>query len=119
MSKTADLAILVVAAGRGSRAGPGVPKQYRQLAGKPLIAWTLSTLLKAAPRARLKAVIHADDLAAYRQALGSLAKAGLDRLLPPTFGGELRQDSVRLGLEALAQDPPQIVLIHDGARPFA
>ncbi|MGC1369788.1 MAG: bifunctional 2-C-methyl-D-erythritol 4-phosphate cytidylyltransferase/2-C-methyl-D-erythritol 2,4-cyclodiphosphate synthase [Methylovirgula sp.] len=119
MSKTADLAILVVAAGRGSRAGPGVPKQYRQLAGKPLIAWTLSTLLKAAPRARLKAVIHADDLAAYRQALGPLAKAGLDRLLPPAFGGELRQDSVRLGLEALAQDPPQIVLIHDGARPFA
>ncbi|MGH6817590.1 MAG: bifunctional 2-C-methyl-D-erythritol 4-phosphate cytidylyltransferase/2-C-methyl-D-erythritol 2,4-cyclodiphosphate synthase [Methylovirgula sp.] len=120
MSKTADLAILVVAAGRGSRAGPGVPKQYRPLAGRPLIAWTLSTLLKAAPRARLKAVIHPDDLSAYQRALAGLAKADIGRLLPPTFGGEMRQGSVRLGLEALAQeDPPQIVLIHDGARPFA
>ncbi len=120
MSKSADLAILVVAAGRGSRAGPGVPKQYRLLAGKPLIAWTLSTLLKAAPTARLKAVIHPDDLAAYKAALADLDKADLTRLLPPAFGGELRQDSVRHGLEALAQeDPPKIVLIHDGARPFA
>jgi 2-C-methyl-D-erythritol 4-phosphate cytidylyltransferase / 2-C-methyl-D-erythritol 2,4-cyclodiphosphate synthase len=120
MSKTTDFAILVVAAGRGSRAGPGVPKQYRPLAGKPLIAWTLSTLLKAAPTARLKAVIHPDDLPAYRSAVADLETAELGRLLPPALGGELRQDSVRLGLEALAQeDPPQIVLIHDGARPFA
>ncbi len=120
MSRTADLAILVVAAGRGSRAGPGIPKQYRPLAGKPLITWTLSTLLKAAPTARLKAVIHADDLNAYRAAIADLKTADLARLLPPAFGGELRQDSVRLGLEALAQeDPPGIVLIHDGARPFA
>jgi 2-C-methyl-D-erythritol 4-phosphate cytidylyltransferase / 2-C-methyl-D-erythritol 2,4-cyclodiphosphate synthase len=120
MSKTADFAILVVAAGRGSRAGPGVPKQYRRLAGKPLIAWTLSTLLKAAPTARLKAVIHPDDLPAYRRALADLNKLDRIRLLPTVFGGELRQDSVRLGLEALArEDPPKIVLIHDGARPFA
>jgi 2-C-methyl-D-erythritol 4-phosphate cytidylyltransferase / 2-C-methyl-D-erythritol 2,4-cyclodiphosphate synthase len=120
MSKTADFAILVVAAGRGSRAGPGVPKQYRRLAGKPLIAWTLSTLLKGAPTARLKAVIHPDDLPAYRRALADLNKLDRIRLLPTVFGGELRQDSVRLGLEALArEDPPKIVLIHDGARPFA
>lgn len=119
MSKTTDFAILVVAAGRGSRAGSGVPKQYRPLAGKPLIVWTLSTLLKAAPTARLKAVIHPDDLTAYERAVADLETADLERLLPHAFGGELRQDSVRLGLEALAQeDPPGIVLIHDGARPF-
>jgi 2-C-methyl-D-erythritol 4-phosphate cytidylyltransferase / 2-C-methyl-D-erythritol 2,4-cyclodiphosphate synthase len=120
MSETANLAILVVVAGRGSRAGPGVPKQYRPLAGKPLITRTLSTLLRAAPMARLKAVIHPDDLAAYEGALAELTKTDRVRILPPTFGGDLRQDSVRLGLEALAREsPPEIVLIHDGARPFA
>jgi 2-C-methyl-D-erythritol 4-phosphate cytidylyltransferase/2-C-methyl-D-erythritol 2,4-cyclodiphosphate synthase len=120
MSETVELAILVVAAGRGSRAGPGIPKQYRPLAGKPLLAQTLSTLFKAAPAARLMAVIHPDDLAVYRQAISHLGKADLARLLPPAYGGETRQDSVRLGLEALAkQSRPQIVLIHDGARPFA
>jgi 2-C-methyl-D-erythritol 4-phosphate cytidylyltransferase / 2-C-methyl-D-erythritol 2,4-cyclodiphosphate synthase len=120
MSKTVEFAILVVAAGRGSRAGLGIPKQYRPLAGKPLLAQTLSTLLKAAPSARLMAVIHPDDLAAYREAVVHLDEADLARLLPPAYGGETRQDSVRLGLEALAQQSrPQIVLIHDGARPFA
>ncbi|HKH80889.1 MAG TPA: bifunctional 2-C-methyl-D-erythritol 4-phosphate cytidylyltransferase/2-C-methyl-D-erythritol 2,4-cyclodiphosphate synthase [Methylovirgula sp.] len=120
MRESFELAILVVAAGRGARAGPGVPKQYRPLAGKPLLAHTLSTLLKAAPEARLLAVIHPDDLGVYRQALAYLDKADLARLLAPSYGGEMRQDSVRLGLEALAQQArPRIVLIHDGARPFA
>ncbi len=115
-----ELAILVVAAGRGSRAGPGAPKQYRLLAGKPLLAHTLSALLKAAPEAKLLPVIHSEDLASYRQSLAFLDKADLGRLLPPAYGGETRQDSVRLGLESLArQGPPEIVLIHDGARPFA
>jgi 2-C-methyl-D-erythritol 4-phosphate cytidylyltransferase / 2-C-methyl-D-erythritol 2,4-cyclodiphosphate synthase len=114
-----ELAILVVAAGRGSRVGPGVPKQYRPLASRPLLAHTLSTLLKAAPQARLLAVIHPDDLGSYRQSLAYLDKADLARLLPSAYGGETRQDSVRLGLEALAQQiRPDIVLIHDGARPF-
>jgi 2-C-methyl-D-erythritol 4-phosphate cytidylyltransferase/2-C-methyl-D-erythritol 2,4-cyclodiphosphate synthase len=119
MGETFELAILVVAAGRGSRAGPGVPKQYRLLAGKPLLARTLSTLLKAAPEAGVLPVIHPHDLGAYRKTLAYLDKADLGRLLPPSHGGETRQDSVRLGLEALArQARPEIVLIHDGARPF-
>lgn len=120
MGATFELAILVVAAGRGSRAGSGVPKQYRLLGGKPLLARTLSTFLKAAPQARVLPVIHPDDLEAYRKALAYLDKADLARLLPPSHGGETRQDSVRLGLEALAQQgQPEIVLIHDGARPFS
>ncbi len=121
MSDHFELAILVVAAGRGSRAGPGGPKQYRSLAGKPLLAHTLSTLLKSAPDARLITVIHPDDLGSYRQALEYLDKADLLRLLPPAHGGETRQDSVRFGLEALARENPQpeIVLVHDGARPFS
>jgi 2-C-methyl-D-erythritol 4-phosphate cytidylyltransferase / 2-C-methyl-D-erythritol 2,4-cyclodiphosphate synthase len=108
----------VVAAGRGTRAGGGIPKQYRPLAGKPLLAHTLFALLKAAPEARMLAAIHADDLVLYRQALADLPPDFVKRLLPPAYGGETRQISVLNGLEALADRPPAIVLIHDGARPF-
>jgi 2-C-methyl-D-erythritol 4-phosphate cytidylyltransferase/2-C-methyl-D-erythritol 2,4-cyclodiphosphate synthase len=58
-------------------------------------------------------VIHPDDEAAFRA-----ATSGLDRLLPPTFGGATRQASVRAGLEALQDGAHDIVLIHDAARPF-
>ena len=121
MNLSGELAILVVAAGRGSRAGPGIPKQYRDVAGRPLLAHTLSSLLKAAPKARLITVIHKDDQDFYAQAVTHLSAADLARLYGPTQGGETRQDSVRLGLEALARQMPlpEIVLIHDGARPFS
>jgi 2-C-methyl-D-erythritol 4-phosphate cytidylyltransferase / 2-C-methyl-D-erythritol 2,4-cyclodiphosphate synthase len=116
-----EMAILVVAAGRGSRAGPGIPKQYREIAGRPLLSHTLASLLKAAPAARLITVIHSDDQDFYAKALAHLDAEDLARLCKPTFGGETRQDSVRMGLEALARTMPQaeIVLIHDGARPFS
>lgn len=119
MNETANLAILVVAAGRGTRVGGGIPKQYRPLAGKPLLAHTLFALLKAAPAARVLAAIHPDDMALYRQALTGLPQDFLKRLLPPAYGGETRQISVLNGLDALqALAAPEIVLIHDGARPF-
>jgi 2-C-methyl-D-erythritol 4-phosphate cytidylyltransferase/2-C-methyl-D-erythritol 2,4-cyclodiphosphate synthase len=119
MSETTELAILVVAAGRGTRAGQGLPKQYRPLAGKPLLGHTLFTLLRAAPEARVLAAIHPDDIQLYQQAADDLPGDLAKRLLPPTFGGETRQISVFRGLEALAREAaPQIVLIHDGARPF-
>jgi 2-C-methyl-D-erythritol 4-phosphate cytidylyltransferase/2-C-methyl-D-erythritol 2,4-cyclodiphosphate synthase len=121
MNPSGELAILVVAAGRGSRAGPGIPKQYRELAGQPLLTHTLAALLKAAPKARLITVIHKDDQDFYAQAVMHLPATELARLHDPTEGGETRQDSVRLGLEALARQRPvpEIVLIHDGARPFS
>ena len=115
------MAILVVAAGRGSRAGLGLPKQYRDIAGRPLLAHTLSALLTAAPDAQLLTVINPDDADLYAQAVTHLPAAALARMHPPAHGGATRQDSVRLGLEALARQAPhpQIVLIHDGARPFS
>ena len=65
------------------------------------------------------AAIHPDDIQFYQQAAEDLPRDLAKRLLPPTFGGETRQISVFKGLEALArQAAPQIVLIHDGARPF-
>ncbi len=120
MMKDYDLAILVVAAGRGSRAGEGLPKQYRPLAGRPLLAHTLSALLDVASDARILTVIHPDDRDLYENCVASLDKTQAERLVPPVHGGATRQDSVRAGLEALAGEkaPPHIVLIQDGARPF-
>jgi 2-C-methyl-D-erythritol 4-phosphate cytidylyltransferase/2-C-methyl-D-erythritol 2,4-cyclodiphosphate synthase len=112
---------LVVAAGRGARAGAGGPKQYRALAGRQVLTRTLEALLQAAPQARARVVIHADDLAFFEGAIAPLAGDLRGRLDPPAIGGATRQDSVRLGLEAIAASGAPLetpVLIHDAARPF-
>lgn len=120
MAADSELAILVVAAGRGSRAGEGLPKQYRSLAGQPLLAHTLGALLRAAPAATILAAIHKDDIGLYGSCVASLGTERPPHLAKPVFGGATRQESVRLGLEALSRQPspPEIVLIHDAARPF-
>lgn len=105
-------AAIIVAAGRGLRAGGGVPKQYRLLAGRPLLAHTLAAFARHPGVSAVRAVIHEDDLPLYER-----AARGLD-LRPPVIGGATRQESVRLGLAALAADAPARVLIHDGARPL-
>lgn len=103
---------LVVAAGRGIRAGGGLPKQYRKVAGKPVLRWSLERFC-AHPRVdAVRAVIHPDDRALYDEAAQGLS------VLPPAAGGPERQDSVRLGLESLTTLSPKAVLIHDAARPY-
>ena len=92
---------------------------YRPLLGIPVLTRTLSNLAAAAPGAHLRAVIHPDDRAAYETALGALSGNG--KFGAPAIGGRTRQQSVRNGLEALAEDgvsPQTIVLVHDAARPF-
>ena len=108
------IAMLVVAAGRGTRAGDGMPKQYRRIGGHTLLGHTLRALQAAAPQAMIQVVIHPDDLPLYQAATEGLACA----LPVPAYGAASRQASVLAGLEALASDPPDLVLIHDGARPF-
>ena len=103
---------LIVAAGRGTRAGGGLPKQYRELGGRPVLRWSLERFLRHPRIGAVRAVIHPDDRALYEA-----AAQGLD-LLPPVNGGASRQDSVRLGLESLEAMRPRTVLIHDAARPF-
>lgn len=107
------VAALIVAAGRGTRAGPGAPKQYRLLAGEPVLRRTLGAFCGHPGIGLVLAVIHPDDREAYKA-----AAAGLPKLLPPSLGGPTRQASVRLGLEVLAAHAPARVLIHDGARPL-
>jgi 2-C-methyl-D-erythritol 4-phosphate cytidylyltransferase / 2-C-methyl-D-erythritol 2,4-cyclodiphosphate synthase len=112
------VALLVVAAGRGLRLGAGRPKQYLICAGRPLIAHTLEALAAAWPFSAVTIAIHPDDRALYDEALAHLTPAAAGLLGPPATGGETRQQSVLAGLEALVPAKPDIVLIHDAARPF-
>ncbi len=101
------IAAILVAAGSGSRFGSALPKQFSTLAGRPVVRWAAEALL---PHVSLLQPVG--DAAALGEAL-----AGLD-VLPSVAGGAARQDSVRAGLEALAAHEPDIVLVHDAARPF-
>ena len=107
------VAAVIVAAGRGYRAGGDMPKQYRQIAGEPVIRPTLAAFLAHPQIAAVQPVIHPDDEGIFRA-----ATADLVHLLPPVPGGATRQASVRAGLEALRAAAPELVLIHDAARPF-
>ena len=106
---------LIVAAGRGSRAGVGGPKQYRLVAGRAVLAHTASAFLAHPQIDRVSIAIHGDDRAAYEAAMADLNDP---KLSPPILGGASRQDSVRLGLRSMAPEAPDFVLIHDGARPL-
>jgi len=103
---------LVVAAGRGTRLGGPIPKQYRDLAGAPLLRRSLATLSRHARIDAVRVVCNPADAGLYAAAADGLG------LLDPVAGGAERQDSVRAGLESLADLSPATVLIHDGARPF-
>ena len=104
---------LIVAAGRGYRVGGPLPKQYLTLAGQPILRHTIFALTRHPGIDAVQVLIHPDD-----QSLYDHATVGLEKLLPVRFGGKERQDSVRLGLEALAALTPRNVLIHDAVRPF-
>lgn len=114
MSETAvpTVAALVVAAGRGSRFGGALPKQYARLGERPVLHKTLAAFADHPAVTTVRAVIHPEDRDLYEAATEGLA------VLPPVAGGASRQESVRLGLESLAEAAPDRVLIHDGARPF-
>jgi 2-C-methyl-D-erythritol 4-phosphate cytidylyltransferase/2-C-methyl-D-erythritol 2,4-cyclodiphosphate synthase len=109
---TPSVAAIVLAAGRGLRAGGNLPKQYRTIAGDPVIRPSLATFQGHPEIGCVQPVIHPDDIALFEG-----ATAGIE-LLPAVFGGATRQASVRCGLEALAPAPPAIVLVHGAARPF-
>jgi 2-C-methyl-D-erythritol 4-phosphate cytidylyltransferase / 2-C-methyl-D-erythritol 2,4-cyclodiphosphate synthase len=114
LSNPPRVGALIVAAGRGSRFGGDLPKQYCQLAGKPVLAHTTAVFAGHPRVAMIQTVIHADDTALYAEAVGSSHQ----KLLPPVTGGATRQASVLAGLEALAGHSIDSVLIHDAARPF-
>jgi len=103
---------LIVAAGRGSRFGGPLPKQYALLAGRPILRHTVEAYRAAPGINSLRVVIALGDETHYRAAVEGLG------LLAPIPGGLSRQQSVLNGLEALAGEAPDVVAIHDAARPF-
>ena len=103
---------IIVAAGAGLRAGGGVPKQYRAVAGQPLLRHAVERLLGHSAITGVSVVINPECRALYDAAMAGLT------LPEPIAGGATRQESVLAGLESLAADPPDIVLVHDAARAF-
>lgn len=109
----ARVAAVIVAAGQGLRAGGPVPKQFRRIGGDTILRRSLSALLGAPQISSVQPVIRSEDRGLYDEAAAGLT------VLPPVAGGATRQESVRAGLEALEHHDPEIVLVHDAARPFA
>ena len=103
---------IVAAAGRGSRFGGAIPKQYRGLAGRPVLRHAVEALLRGGDFVGVVVAIHPDDRGLYDSAV-----AGLD-VLPQIEGGAERQETVLAALEKLATLEPDRVLVHDGARPL-
>ena len=100
------IAAILVAAGSGSRFGAETPKQFLAVAGKPVIRHAAEALARD-----VHLLQPVGDAAAIAAALGDLP------CLPTVPGGATRQDSVRAGLEALVPHAPDVVLVHDAARP--
>lgn len=106
-----DFSAVIVAAGIGTRAGPGAAKQWRPLAGRPVLRWSAEALLAAG--ARELVVVVADGA----EADAAQALTGLSGWRA-VVGGDTRAKSVQAGLQALSGVDGEPVLIHDAARPF-
>ncbi|NBP72665.1 MAG: bifunctional 2-C-methyl-D-erythritol 4-phosphate cytidylyltransferase/2-C-methyl-D-erythritol 2,4-cyclodiphosphate synthase, partial [Alphaproteobacteria bacterium] len=109
----ARCAVLILAGGSGSRLGSEIPKQYLNLNGLSVLRRTIDAFLAHPGIEAVQVVIGAQDRERYDNAIGDAD------IRPPVSGGASRQESGRNGLEALADDAPDYVLIHDAARPFA
>jgi 2-C-methyl-D-erythritol 4-phosphate cytidylyltransferase/2-C-methyl-D-erythritol 2,4-cyclodiphosphate synthase len=105
-------AAVIVAAGSGLRAGGERPKQYQLISRKPVLWWTLNAFAAHPGVDYVIPVIGETHAEMFAEASHGIST------LPPMTGGATRQDSCRLGLEALAAHKPDKVLIHDAARPF-
>jgi 2-C-methyl-D-erythritol 4-phosphate cytidylyltransferase / 2-C-methyl-D-erythritol 2,4-cyclodiphosphate synthase len=112
MPKSDRTAAILVAAGRGLRAGAGGPKQYRTVGGQTVIYRAMQAFCDHPQVFAVQPVVNPDDSAMFNEAVRGL------RHEPAASGGATRQASVHAGLEALAAQKPDIVLIHDAARPF-
>ncbi|MGU3576338.1 bifunctional 2-C-methyl-D-erythritol 4-phosphate cytidylyltransferase/2-C-methyl-D-erythritol 2,4-cyclodiphosphate synthase [Brucellaceae bacterium C25G] len=112
---TLKTAAVIVAAGRGERAGQSVegPKQYRRIGHQAVLVRTLSAFLQSDTISKIIIVIHPDDKALYQAACPVD-----DNRITVVTGGPTRQESTQLGLMALQNDQPDYVMIHDGVRPF-
>ena len=108
MNINIKIAVIIVAAGRGTRAGGTLPKQWQQLMGKPVIQWSVDTFLKNSMINEVIVVYHPDDQNLMNQ---------ISNDVQGVLGGATRDASVKCGLSKLETSAPDYVLIHDAARP--
>jgi len=106
---------IIPAGGAGKRLGADVAKQYLVLNSLPVLVHTLNVFQKSDVIDDIVLVVPRDDLASVRKQI--IEKYGLTKVSAVVAGGNERQDSVRNGLEAIAK-PCDVVIIHDGVRPF-
>ena len=107
----ATVAAVIVAAGRGVRAGGSVPKPYARIGGDSVLGRTVAVFAGHPAISAIVAAIHPDDEALARRAVG-------DKPVDLVAGGATRQESVYNGLKFLENADPDLVLVHDAARPF-
>lgn len=110
------VAAIIPAAGVGVRMQSQIPKPYLLLAGKPILAYTLEVFEAVREIQEIAVVAHPDDLEYCREEV--IAPHGFKKVLRLVPGGKERQDSVYHALKTLQQEDPEIILVHDGVRPF-
>ncbi len=112
--------VLIPAAGTGRRMGGSISKQYLKLIGKPILAHTLALFENHPLIENIYLIVPPDDISYCQEQIVDLY--GFSKVRRIIAGGKQRQDSVKNGLDALAEDglnqPQQPILIHDGARPL-
>ena len=106
---------IIVAAGKGLRAGGEIPKQYQTFKCNRMLTYSINAFLGSLKIDGLLVVINPSDLKLYEDSIKNISD---DRLLNYCFGGTERSNSVEMGLNYLKKYSPQKVLIHDAARPF-
>jgi len=108
-------AAIITAAGSSKRWADKKKKEYVHLRGRPVLSWSVQPFLDAKPPFEIVITLPREDIPKVKELLQPLLDIHRIRFVS---GGSSRQESVRLGLEALQERPPEIVLIHDGARPW-
>ena len=106
---------LIVAAGRAVRFGGAVPKQFREICGKPLLSWAISRFQQASSIDAIAVVVADEHLLHTSQKI--VDPFGFTKVQKIVVGGETRQESVLKGLKSLPIST-RLVAIHDGARPL-
>src|ERR1700676_2862783 len=110
MPKVERTAAILVAAGRGLRAGSGGPKQYRMIGGQSVIFRAMEPFCRHPEVFAVQPVVNPDEIAIFTEAVSELRHA------PPANGGATRPASAHARLQALAGHKPHVGLIHDAAR---
>ncbi|HSG31821.1 MAG TPA: 2-C-methyl-D-erythritol 4-phosphate cytidylyltransferase [Thermodesulfobacteriota bacterium] len=115
MASNDYISAIIVAGGTGRRFGNGQKKQFIQLAGKPILFYSIDAFQRCELVSEIVLVLPADNIEFYKNNLSGIGK--FDKVRTITEGGQTRQQSVLNGLQKLSEIT-DIVLVHDAARPL-